>query len=253
MTVPPEPHPTAALRGARRAAVIVVVIALVAAAAVGIATLLIGEFGVTQQRTLTTTLVIAAFGATMLCHFAIAGRPVRAVGFVGIAVSAAALAGALVTIWADLPEAVATPWQRTLWVLTVTALSLAQVNLLLLLAVQRRLVIRIGLPVTLVAVAALAVMISLNIASAGDIPGPHGDGYWRAVGVIAIIDALGTIALPVIRAIVKDRPAGTVRIPVDLAPDLADALRAESHRTGRTVGAIVADAVESALGGGRSS
>ncbi|CAN5231849.1 hypothetical protein BH11ACT4_BH11ACT4_11910 [soil metagenome] len=253
MTVTAGSLPTAALRGARRAAVVVVVIALVAAAAVGIATLLIGEFGLAQQRTLTTTLVVAAFGATMLCHFAIAGRPVRAVGFVGIAVSAAALAGALVTIWAELPEQISTPWQRTLWVLTVAALSLAQVNLLLLLAAQHRLVLRIGLPVTVAAVVAVGVLISLTIASGGDIPGSNGDAYWRAVGIIAIIDGLGTIALPVVRAILRDRPAGTVRIPVDLPAELADAVRAESQGSGRTVDAVIAEALESALGRGRGA
>ena len=69
---------------------------------------------------------------------------------------------------------------------------------------------RIALAVTLVAIAMVAVLLILPIATDGDIPGDAGEAYWRWFGVAAIIDALGTIVTPILALFLRDtRPATT--------------------------------------------
>ena len=46
-----------------------------------------------------TTLVIALASVTALCHLAVVGRPVRIVGFIGLAASGVALVLGLTAIW----------------------------------------------------------------------------------------------------------------------------------------------------------
>jgi Mn2+/Fe2+ NRAMP family transporter len=58
---------------------------------------------------------------------------------------------------------------------------------------------------TLVAIAIVALMIILPIVTDGDIPGESGDTYWRWFGAVAIVDALGTIVLPVIGRVLRPR------------------------------------------------
>lgn len=214
------------IRGVRRAAIVVVIVSLAIAAALGIVALLAEEFGQTQSQVLLTTLAVAAFSITALCHLAIIGRTVRWVGYLGIAASTAALVPALVLIWADgmQPDAQG-EWFKALGTLAVLAASLAQANLLLLLAARRQRAVRLGLALTLLFVAVVAVMIWLPILTEGDIPGDNQD-YWRALGVIAILDVLGTIVLPILGLVLRHGAAAqrlALTLPVELAQRLAAA------------------------------
>lgn len=221
------------LRGVRRAAIIAIVLSLVVAAGLGIAALLSGEFGKLQAKVVLTTLTVAGFGTTALCHLAVVARAVRIVGFVGIAASGVAAVAAFWLIWTDWSS----DWNRdpvvkTLALAAIAAVSLAQSNLLLLLAGRRRLAIRVPLAITLVAVAVVAVMIALPILTDGEIPGDEGDSYWRWLGVAGILDALGTIALPILGLVLRGPASAATptsaarRIDLDLPPELADRLAA---------------------------
>ena len=86
---------------------------------------------------------------------------------------------------------------------SIIALSLAHANLLLLLAGRRRRVVRIALAVTLAAIAVVALLLVLPLLSEREIPGADGGAYSRTFGVIAIIDALGTVVLPVVALLVE--------------------------------------------------
>src|SRR5690606_2931072 len=125
--------------------------------------------------------------------------PGRVVGFVGIAASAIAALCACVLIWLPWDTDIDTEWfWKGFGLAAVAAVSLAQANLLLLLAGRDSSGIRVTLWVTLGAIAVIAIMIWLPIITDGDIPGDRGyEDYWRFFGVTAIIDALGTIALPI--------------------------------------------------------
>ncbi len=196
------------VRGVRRAAIIAIIASLAVAALLGIIALLSGDFGETQARILGTTLTVAAFGTTALCHLAVVARPVRVVGYVGIAASAIAAVCALVLIWGDLPWEQLDPVLKGLLVFGIVAASLAQANLLLLLSGRRHRVIRVALAVTLVAIGVVAVMFILPIVTDGAIPGDDGEEAWvRTLGVVGILDALGTIALPIL-GLVLGRAAG---------------------------------------------
>ncbi len=193
---------------ARKGAIYGIIVSFSLAAVVGIIALLSGDFGETQGKIVLTTLLLGAASITALCHLAIADRAMRLVGFVGLAASTVALVSGLVLIWRDWSTVETLEWFKIFGVAGVLAVSFAHANLLLLLAGRRRRVIRIGLMVTLVMIAAVAIMIILPIVSDGQIPGIGAEeGYWRFFGVVGILDVLGTVVVPVLAIFVKDAPA----------------------------------------------
>ncbi|WP_213815077.1 hypothetical protein [Glaciihabitans sp. dw_435] len=253
MTTTPAPS---AVRGARRIAIITIIVSLSLTALVGIVALFSG-FGEVQGKTLLTTLVVAGFAVTSLCHLAVVGRRIQLVGFVGIAVSAAAAVVGLVLVWTDWSNVGdwIEGWLRALGVLATIAFSLAHANLLLLLAARRNRPFRAALYATLVMIALLAILICLPILISGF---DGGDGYWRFVGVIAILDVLGTIVVPVVGIFVRDVPQvaipsvpGTVTadtapttLTVTVSPDIAVKLAALATSRGVSPESLVSAAAE---------
>ncbi|WP_337831397.1 hypothetical protein [Pseudonocardia sp. TMWB2A] len=210
------------VRGARRAMIVAVVASLLVASLCGIVALLGGGFGDLQARIVATTLIVAAFGTSALCHLAVVTRAVRALGFAGLAASVVAAGAALWLVWGgdglfegDGDGSVL----KTLLVATIVAISLAHANLLLLLAERRRTVIRAGLGLTLAAIAVVATMLALPVITDGAVG--DREWYWRWFGVAGIVDALGTIALPVLALVLRGRrhePAATELAPTEPAP-----------------------------------
>ncbi|MGI9821857.1 hypothetical protein [Agromyces sp. Marseille-Q5079] len=245
----PTPAPAAkALRGYRRIAIVALVASLSITAVVGIVTLLSGDFGEVQGRVLGTTLLIAGASILALCHLSVVGRPVRVVGFVGLGASAVALVIGLLLIW--------TPWYDDgggwpvdLWrwfgITSIIAASLAHANLLLQLSGRRRRAVRTALAITLAAIAVVAVMLVLPLLSDWEIPGDDGGEYWRWFGVIAIVDALGTIVLPVVALLVREQPVASAETPATGATDGSDAPRLD----GGPAEASAPDALEQRIAG----
>jgi len=238
---------TSALKGVRRAAVIVVIAAAAVSAVLGIVLLLTGGWGELQGRILGTTATITAFSAVALCHLAQADRPLRALGYAGIAASVGALIPILWLIWANWGSegwdlvGTLTKW---FFALLVVALSLAQANLLLLLAARRHPAIRTILVVVLAAIAIVAVMILIPILSDGRIPASDGEWYWRLFGVAAIVDGAATIVLPVLGLVLKEAPTGLVALTLHVPAELVGRLDARAAAEGTTRRA----AAEAALG-----
>ncbi len=240
-------HTPPAVRGLRRAAIVVVILSLLLAGALGIVALLSGQFGETQGRILLTTLAVAAFGLTALCHLAIASQRFRVVGYIGIAASVAALIPALVLIWSwfDLSQST-DDWFRALGVLTILAVTLAQSNLLLRFASATRTAVRIGLAITLAAAGIVAVMLWLPILTDGAIPGDD-TGYWRFFGVIAIVDVIGTIAVPIIGLVLRGSTTDGARLVLDLPTSLLSRIDAEAAARGTDRRAVTLDALDRGL------
>lgn len=254
------------ITAARRGAIYGIIISFSVAALVGIIALLGGDFGETQGRVVVTTVLVGAFSITALCHLAVADRAMRLVASVGLLASGAGLVLGLVVIWRDWDAPGFDDWLRAFAIAGILAVSFAHANLLLLLAGRRRRVIRVGLLVTLAAIAAVAILLILPILTDGDIPGPGGDLYWRVAGVIGILDALGTVVVPVLAIFLRDTPATLdVQAVHDVQPvsdvqpvhattgdplvltipgPLADELRARATVTGHSV----EDAAIEALG-----
>ena len=82
-------------------------------------------------------------------------------------------------------------------VLAILAGSLAQANLLLLLARRKQPVVRVVLAVALLFIAIVAIMVWVPILTDGRVPGDDGDWYWRLFGVAAIMCVPARCAMPV--------------------------------------------------------
>lgn len=238
-----------ALRGVRRITVIVIILAVAISAILGIVLLLTGGWGDVQSRVLTTTFVIAVFAITALCHLAQADRPLRAVGFAGIAASVLAVIPILIIVWADTAfDSVTADWFfKSIWVLSILAGSLAQANLLLLLAWRRQPVVRVVLATALVFIVVVAVMVWVPILTDGRVPGDDGEWYWRLFGVAAIIDALCTIVLPVLGLVLKDARAGFAALTVQVPAELIARLDARATAEGTTRVAVAEAALARGL------
>lgn len=198
------------IKGARRIAVWTVVVSLAITALIGIYTIVSGEFGETQSKVMLTTLSVAGFSVLALCHLAIVERDVRAVGWIGIGTSGIALACAAVLIWWNWNDTSYSPSDlymnitKTFAISALVAASLAHANLMLLLQTAPLRWIRSSLSVALILIAIVPALVIPIILTDGQFP-PQSfqDVYWRFFGVIVILDALATIALPVATLIVR--------------------------------------------------
>lgn len=231
----------------RRIAIIFIIVSLSLTALVGIVTLLTASFGEVQGKIILTTLLVAGFSITALCHLAVAGRALRVVGYVGIAMSAAALITGAILIWGGWLNW-GQEWEillKTFAVVAILAVSLAHANLLLLLEGRRSRLVRIGLFTTVVMIGLLAILIILPIVTDGRIPGDNGEPYFRFLGVVAILDALGTIVLPVIARFTRTGEAVT-SVTVRLHGDAAAKVARLSAATGSSHTAVVEAAVAAA-------
>lgn len=231
---------------ARRTAIIAIIVSLSLTALVGIITLLGGEFGETQGKVLLTTLLLAGFSISVLCHLAVVGRTLQIVGFAGVAISTVSLVAGLLLIWGDWGNFDSIdPLLRTFGVTGVLAVSLAHANLLLLLGQRRNRVVRTLLYITVAIIGVVALLLCLPIATGGDIPGDNADGYWRLLGVVAILDVLGSIVLPVTGRFLRDERFE--RLDLELTPELDARLTAAASAAGTTKAAAAVAALDRSL------
>ncbi|MEZ5111409.1 MAG: hypothetical protein R2732_07930 [Microbacteriaceae bacterium] len=238
-----------------RVAMVWVIVASFGLAAIsGIAVLLGGGLGETGGRVLATTALVGAFSVAVLCCLALVGRRQQWFGFVGAGVAALTLIDALVWVWSANPR-----WDDAFyrWLGTGISATIACsfACLLLLLAHRRRSEVRAGLALTLALFAIVLGMIWYLIWFDG---GSVDDDFFRALGIVGILAALGAIVVPVLSLLLREpatgeagEPSGAhaaaVAAPLDaIPPALARALHAAAARRGVSVEALVAPL----LGGG---
>ena len=237
--------PTSSTRQVRRVVVRLTIGSFSVAALLGIAALLAGgRFGETEARILLTTLLVGVVSIAVLCYLATAGKRFQAVGVAGGVTVLVPLATALLMIWgqglADEP-AVFKPFA----VGAIAAASLAQASLLLALCEGGRRLIRRMLAATLVFAGLVAVMTAVLVLADGD---NFPDWYLRLLGVVAILDVLGTV---IVAALVKFGPsetspeAATLTLPPTLSTRLAEAAASQ----GRSPSDLATEAIERYLGG----
>lgn len=201
------------LKGIRRAAIWTIIVSLVAAAGIGIATIVSGDFGELQSKVLLTTLAVAAFAILALCHLAIINRDVRVLGWIGIATSGIALVAAVILIWWNWnefgysgPSEMYMTITKTFTISTLAAVSFAHANLMLLLASTPFRWMRIALDINLVLIGIVPLLVIPVILTDGNFPPASlTDVYWRFFGVVLILDALGTVALPITSLILRSQ------------------------------------------------
>jgi F0F1-type ATP synthase assembly protein I len=211
------------------------------AALMGIAALLGGgDFGETEGRILLTTLVVGVVSIAVLCYLATAGRPSQPVGVAGGVTAMVPFVTGLVMIWGDLQNGPGEGLLRTFGVGAIVAATLAQVCLLLALGEKAGLLARRLLLGTIALAALVAVLTSMLVLGYD----PGGDGFYRALGVVAILDVLGTV---VGAALMKFGPngssddrAGSIALP----PDLEARLARHAAATGQPRDEVVAVALD---------
>ena len=239
----------------RRAILAVTIGSFSIAALMGITALLAGgSFGETEAKVLLTTLIVGCASVCVLCYLATGGTPYQVVGVAGGAAVLVPVTTALMLVWRDWDlfdgptEAV---W-KSFGVGTVVAATLAQMSLLLGLAWARRSLALLLWP-TLALAAVFAVLVSFMILNEAE-----DGGLWRVLGVIAILDVLGTVVTAAMakfggRAEGPERPAAAAPgwspsgLSVSLPDQLAAAIEQRSRETGRSPANLVAEAVESYL------
>jgi hypothetical protein len=193
-----------------------------------------GSFGEREGQILLTTLITGTTSLAMLCYLATAGTRFQPVGVVGGIVVLLPFVTSLLLLWGD-------DWGdgllRIFGVGVTVAATLAQVSLLLALAGSRARV-RLVLWATIALAAAVAAITSgMIVAESGS------DGGLRLLGVLAILDVLGTVitvALALFGNRGADEPGASVRIPARLEQQIAEA----ASNTGTTRDQVVAEALD---------
>lgn len=223
----------------RRVVLAVTISSFSIAALMGIAALLGADiFSETSVKVLATTVVVGLASMLTLCCLVVVGGRFQPAGLLGFLVTLGTTVLALALVWSA---------SETLWnhvdqgfrVAVTASLTLAQVCLLLGLAGSRR---RLA-PLTWSTVALALVVGTMVSALIYDYQA--GDGYVRGLGVVAILDVLGTLVTIALGVFGRDERSLVVTIP----PALAPRLRALAQERGRPVDEIAGELLESALGG----
>lgn len=196
-----------------------------------------GALGRSEGRVLLTTLLVGVASVAVLCCLATGGTPYQLVGIAGGGAVVVPVVTGLVLIWADLGPDASDLVGRTFGVGTTVAATLAQACLLLALAGRGRPAVRWLLAGTLVLATVLAAALSVILVAQDDPPGV----VLRGMGVVAILDVLGTVVVSTLSRF--GPPVGTtsVTIPATLAA------RVDLVRGGRSRDEAVRDAVEAWL------
>ncbi len=196
-----------------------------------------GDVGETEARVLLTTLVVGVTSVAVLCYLATGETPYQPVGVAGGLLVLVPLLTSLGLIWLDDVGSEAV-WE-TFGIGVVVAATLAQASLLLALAGPRP-----SLGALLLATLALATVLAVLVSAV--ILGAYDDGgLWRAIGIVAILDVLGTVvamALAVLGGAHAVRHDGATR-PVELPASLVLGLDARVRATGRPRDELLAEAV----------
>jgi len=221
----------AAKTDVRRVVLAVTISSFSIAALMGIAALLgAGDFGETSVRVLLTTVVVGCASVVTLCCLVVVGGRFEPVGVLGFLFALATAGLALLMVWGR-SEDLIDDLYRLFGVGVTASLTLAQISLLLGLAGARRSIARL-MWATIVLAVLVGSMVSAMI-TGYDVS----DGFLRALGIIGILDVLGTLVTISIGVFGR----GDRSLTVALSPPVAALLEAESAATGRPVRDLVED------------
>lgn len=220
-----------------------VIIAFSCAALLGILALVQGgEFGELEGQVLATTVVVGFFSLATLCYLSTTGTRWVPVGIVGALTSLIPLTLALLTIWTTASSSTV---EIVFGVSLTIALTLAQLSLLIGLNHAGNTWQRSILVATSLAAVVVASMISIAIINP-DLPT---DGFWRGLGITAILDALGTVVLIALGFIAGRRSAPAAI----LTPELEERIRVLARQRGVAPQQLVGDALSSYSSRSRAS
>jgi F0F1-type ATP synthase assembly protein I len=227
----------------RRVAATLTIGSFSVAALMGILALLGGgSFGDNEARVLLTTLIVGSASICVLCYLATAGTRWAPVGATGGVVVLLPTITALLLVWSDWNDGPSDGLLKSFGVGVVLAVTLAQISLLLALAGEGRLGAVLW-PTIGVAVVVAALVAGMILGGVG------ADDVWRLLGVLAILDVLGTL-VTIALAKFGDRgapPERDRRLRVTLSVEQTVALERASAGSGRSPEQLVGDVLDSYL------
>lgn len=189
-------RPTASLRPAGLKTVFVrsLLVCLSGTAALAIYALLTASFNLTAVRILASTLLLGLFCMPCLACLTVLDTAYRMVGAAGLAAATGALGSGLWLTWGshdwdnwEVPGLV-----RSFLFCAVLAVAFAHAALLLRVCGSALGGLRAAV------LACLALVATMMCAAIFNTDMTEADGYWRLLGVLAILDVLGTVCLPVL-------------------------------------------------------
>jgi hypothetical protein len=169
------------------------IVSLVLCALIGITVLLIGKMGEMEEKILATTCSIGITSLLGLCCSLVYPREgLRMLSFTGIGSAVLALLLMLIATWSSWHSSA---FERSLGTAVVMALSLAHVCLLFLADVSKPAIKQL-LVATVVCISILAMQFIVLLWFQKEIQ-TELELYVRLMGVFGILDALGTIVIPI--------------------------------------------------------
>jgi hypothetical protein len=182
--------------------------ALSLSALIGIYIFVAGDFGEMEIKTLITTLSLSFFSITSLgCTVAMERQRVVWLTVPGLVVSGVAFFWSLLLIWAEWHSE---PSAKGMVILVLFAFSFAQGSLLELPRLRGR--AAWTFPATLTCIAGLALLLSGMIVFELD-----DEFFFRLAGVLGILDASGTLSIPILHRLGRkthaDEPSGSGALP----------------------------------------
>ncbi|GAA1530956.1 hypothetical protein [Nocardioides humi] len=211
------------MKDLRRIVVTVVIASFSVAALLGIIALLgPGDFGDTGAKVLLTTVIVGVESTVALCLLSLAGHRWAPLAAAGGLASIVATAAAVTLTWGDFgwDSAVDELLWKSFGVGAILAATAAQLSLLIALVLRPGraagplggLLAATGLVAAIVAAMAIGPIL---------LETDPGGGYWRAFGVLAILDVLGSVVLIAlgafgrVRTRVTEPPGGSVGLTAD--------------------------------------
>jgi hypothetical protein len=176
----------------------VVIASLIVAAGVAIVSIATSTFGDTSWRLIATATVFAAFALFAWYDAAISSARSSWFALVGFAVSVYLFIAGMAKIWiiqpSDYADTILDGFFGWLILAAIARVALAHVHVVLSTEARLRSPVITGVTrVTLALVTILAVMLSVPVLFS---PLELDGAYWRVLGVVAVLDALGTVLIP---------------------------------------------------------
>ncbi|ROP72283.1 hypothetical protein [Curtobacterium sp. PhB115] len=185
--------------------------AVVAAGLVGIAAVLLGDFGRVAVQLLLTIVVVVVFALLSWYDADVSSRRSGTFAFASVATSMYLLVAGLYKVWlvpadpsgGDGIWLVGERFWHWIWLVGVARVALLHVHLLL--VIHRRYptpALQVVAKATVGVIALLALLLSIPLL-APDVD--YARGYWRLVWVVVILDLLGTVVVPLSNALFRPR------------------------------------------------
>lgn len=179
---------------------IALIICLLAGGATGIVTFIIGDSNDLMDKTLLTIVAIGVFSVLGLCCSMLFDKGLyKPLASLGILMSLAALALSIYSIWHE-----NSIWNGWRWTITVSVLAVALTHISLLYLVHTKSMyvsaLRGFTSIIIVVIAGFIIYITFY-------PVPNMDLFSRTLGVLAILDVLGTILTPVLSRQMRNQNA----------------------------------------------